>query len=105
MGWVYLIAAGLIEVVMALSLKQSDGWTRPGPSALAIGAAAASIFALTKALGHLPLGPAYAIWTGIGSVGVVLVGVLWLGESVSAVRLLCIALIVAGTVGLRAVEP
>lgn len=101
MGWTYLILAGLTEVVMAFALKQSEGWTRPGPSALAIVATGASIFLLTQAMKHLPLGSAYAIWTGIGSVGVVLVGIVWLGESVSALRLACIALVVAGTVGLR----
>jgi quaternary ammonium compound-resistance protein SugE len=101
MGWLYLIVAGLIEVVMAYALKQSEGWSRLLPSVIAIVAAGASIFWLTKALKHLPLGSAYAIWTGIGSLGVVLVGIAFLGESASLLRLACIALVVAGTIGLR----
>ncbi|QPF76158.1 multidrug efflux SMR transporter [Roseateles sp. DAIF2] len=101
MGWLYLLLAGVIEVAMAYALKLSEGWSRPLPSVLAVLAAAASIFWLTQALKHLPLGAAYAIWTGIGSVGVVLVGMLWLGEAASAFKLVCIALVVAGSMGLR----
>lgn len=104
MGWLFLFAAGLTEIVMATALKFAEGWTRPGASVLALVAAGASIYLLTKALQHLPLGSAYAIWTGIGAVGVALVGVLWLGESLAPARLACIALVVAGTVGLRLVH-
>lgn len=101
MGWLYLLLAGVIEVAMAYALKLSEGWSRPLPSVLAVLAATASIFWLTQALKHLPLGAAYAIWTGIGSVGVVLVGMFWLGEAASAFKLVCIALVVAGSMGLR----
>jgi quaternary ammonium compound-resistance protein SugE len=101
MGWLWLFAAGAVEIVMAVALKYSQAWTRPGPSALGIGAALASIYLLTRALAHLPLGTAYAIWTGIGSLGVVPLGMLLWGESVSWSRLALIAMIVAGTVGFR----
>jgi quaternary ammonium compound-resistance protein SugE len=104
MGWFFLLAAGLVEVAMAASLKQSEDWTRPVPSVLGVLTALVSIFLLAKALRYLPLGPAYAIWTGIGSVGVVLMGVLWFGEALSAARLGCIVLVVAGSVGLRLTE-
>ena len=104
MGWWWLFAAGAVEIVMAVALKYSQGWTRPGPSVLGVGAALASIYLLTRALAHLPLGMAYAIWTGIGSLGVVLLGMLLWGEQASWSRLLMMGMIVAGTVGLRMQE-
>jgi quaternary ammonium compound-resistance protein SugE len=100
-AWWYLIAAGAVEVVMALALKASHDWTELAPSLLGLAAALASIFLLTKALRDLPLGTAYAIWTGIGSAGVVAAGIVMLGESVTAVRLLCLVLVIAGSIGLR----
>jgi quaternary ammonium compound-resistance protein SugE len=100
-AWWYLIAAGAVEVVMALALKASHDWTKLAPSLLGLAAALASIFLLTKALRDLPLGTAYAIWTGIGSAGVVATGIVMLGESVTAVRLLCLVLVIAGSIGLR----
>jgi quaternary ammonium compound-resistance protein SugE len=104
MAWLLLIAAGAVEILMALALKASEGWTRMVPSVLGVAAALASIFLLTLALRHLPAGTAYAVWTGIGSIGVALLGILAFGESASAVRLACIAMIVAGTAGLRFTE-
>lgn len=104
MGWIFLLAAGLVEIAMAAALKQSEDWTRLVPSLLGVLTALISIFLLAKALRYLPLGPAYAIWTGIGSVGVVLMGVLWFGEALSAARLGCIVLVIAGSVGLRLTE-
>jgi quaternary ammonium compound-resistance protein SugE len=101
MGWVLLLAAGLVEIAMAAALKQSEDWTRPVPSVVGVLTALVSIYLLARALRYLPLGPAYAVWTGIGSVGVVLMGVLFFGEALSAARLACIALVVGGTVGLR----
>ncbi len=103
MAWTLLVVAGLIEIVMALALalKYTDGWTRPGPTALGIGAALASIFLLSTALRHLPVGTAYAVWTGIGAIGVTLAGIVFLGESASPMRLLLIALIFAGIGGLK----
>ncbi|MED5617815.1 DMT family transporter [Ideonella sp. BN130291] len=95
---------GIAEVVMALALKRSEGWTRMGASALGITAALLSIFLLTRALRQLPLATAYAIWTALGSLGVAAVGAWLLKEPLGAPRLLCIGLIVAGTAGLRALE-
>lgn len=104
MGWLLLLSAGLLEIGMAIALKQSQDWTRLAPSVAAVAAALASIYLLAKALRYLPLGSAYAVWTGIGSVGVALVGVTLFGELLSAPRLACIALVIAGSVGLRFVE-
>jgi quaternary ammonium compound-resistance protein SugE len=101
MGWFFLLSAGLVEIAMAAALKQSEDWTRLAPSVAGVLAALLSIFLLAKALRYLPLGSAYAIWTGIGSVGVVLMGVLFFGDALSAPRLACIALVVAGSVGVR----
>src|ERR1700712_861197 len=80
MAWIYLLSASLVEIVMALLLKASDGWTRLLPGLLGLAAGGASVFLLTHALKTLPVGTAYAIWTGIGSVGVALIGILALGE-------------------------
>ena len=103
-SWMLLALAGAVEVVMAFALKSSHSWTRPLASACGIAAALASIFLLTLSLKRLPLGTAYAIWTAIGAVGVVAVGALVFGESLSPWRLACIGLVVAGTAGLRLVE-
>ena len=104
MAWILLFAAGLVEIVMAIALKQSAGWTRFWPGAIGIGAALASIFLLTAALRTLPVGTAYAIWTGIGAIGVTVIGIVAFQESASAMRLLCIALIFVGIIGLRIFE-
>ncbi|REM67144.1 QacE family quaternary ammonium compound efflux SMR transporter, partial [Mycobacterium tuberculosis] len=89
MGWIFLLAAGLVEIAMAAALKQSQDWSKLVPSAIGVLTALLSIYLLAKALRYLPLGPAYAIWTGIGSVGVVLMGVLLFGEALSAARMAC----------------
>lgn len=104
MGWMFLLAAGLVEIAMAAALKQSEDWTRLVPSVVGVSTALLSIYLLARALRYLPLGPTYAIWTGIGSVGVVLMGVLFFGEALSAPRMACIALVIGGTVGLRFIE-
>lgn len=101
MAWTLLVVAGLIEIVMALALKYTDGWTRPGPTLLGVGAALASIYLLSAALRQLPVGTAYAVWTGIGAIGVTLVGIVFLGESASPARLGLIALIFVGIGGLK----
>ncbi|CAG9184653.1 Guanidinium exporter [Cupriavidus laharis] len=101
MAWTLLILAGLIEIVMALALKHTDGWTRPWPTTLGIGAALASIFLLSAALRELPVGTAYAVWTGIGAIGVTLVGIVFFGESAAPARLALIALIFVGIGGLK----
>lgn len=100
-AWLLVGAAGLFEVVWAASLKSTHGFTRPVPSALTVVAMAASLWLLAQALKVLPVGTAYAVWTGIGAAGTALVGIWLLGESRDAGRLVSLALIVAGIVGLR----
>ena len=101
MSWTQLAIAGVFEVVWAVLLKSTKGFTRPLESALTIAAMAASFWFLSAAVREMPIGTAYAVWTGIGAVGTALVGILVLGEPRDLVRLLCLALIVAGIVGLR----
>jgi quaternary ammonium compound-resistance protein SugE len=103
MAWIALLFAGLFEVGWAVGLKQTDGFTRLLPSALTVAAMAASLGLLGLALKTLPLGTAYAVWTGIGTVGTVILGIALYGESADVVRLGCIGLIVAGIIGLKLV--
>jgi len=105
MAWVYLFFAGLLEVAWAIGLKYTDGFTRPWPTALTLAAMVLSIVLLGLALKTLPVGTAYAVWTGIGAVGVALLGIVLFGESASAARLACIGLILSGIVGLKLVTP
>jgi len=104
MAWVLLIGAGLLEIVWATALKYSEGFTRLWPGAVAVVAAVASIVMLSMALKSLPVGTAYAVWVGIGAVGVALAGIVFLGESASFARLAFLAVILIGVVGLRMVE-
>jgi len=101
MAWVVLFLAGLLEIGWAVGLKYTDGFTRPLPTAATVVSMIASLALLGLALRTLPLGTAYAVWTGIGTVGTVIVGMLVLGESTAVLRLACIGLIVAGIVGLK----
>lgn len=101
MKWLYLVIAGLLEVGWALGLKSSQGFTRIGPSVATVLGMSASFYFLSLALRDLPLGNAYAIWTGIGTVGTVIVGIVLFKEPLDAMRLLCILLIVGGIVGLK----
>lgn len=103
-AWLLLIVAGLLEIVWAIALKQSEGFSRIGPAALGLGAAFVSFVLLALALKQLPAGTAYAVWVGIGAVGVAAVGILALGESASPARLGCLLLILAGVIGLKFVE-
>ncbi|AVO45218.1 quaternary ammonium compound efflux SMR transporter SugE [Phreatobacter cathodiphilus] len=105
MAWIYLALAGLFEVGWAVGLKFTEGFTRPVPTALTVASMAVSLFLLGLALKTLPLGTAYAIWTGIGTVGTVILGIALFGESTQVLRLACIGLIVAGIVGLKLVSP
>ena len=98
MAWVYLLLAGLLEIVWAFSMKQSHGFTRLVPSAITIVTMIASFGLLSMAMRTLPLGTAYTIWTGIGAVGAFVVGVVVLGEQVSARRIGAAVLIVSGLV-------
>ena len=105
MAWLYLAVAGLMEVAWAIGLKYTEGFTRPWPTIGTIAAMVVSIVLLGLALRELPVGTAYAVWTGIGAVGVALLGIVLFGESASAARLASIGLIVAGIVGLKLVTP
>ena len=101
MAWTILFVAGLLEVGWAVGLKYTDGFTRLAPSALTITAMVASMYLLAVAARTLPIGTAYAVWTGIGVVGAFIFGIVLFREPVSAARIACVALIVAGMVGLR----
>ncbi|MFV3406724.1 MULTISPECIES: quaternary ammonium compound efflux SMR transporter SugE [Pseudomonas] len=101
MSWIILFFAGLFEVGWAVGLKYTDGFSRPLPTALTIAAMAISLGLLGLAVKELPLGTAYAIWTGVGAVGTVIAGIILFGESMALVRLLSVALIVAGLIGLK----
>jgi len=101
MAWLTLIVAGLLEIVWAIGLKYTQGFTRLTPSIITIAAMILSIGLLGLAVRTLPIGTAYAVWTGIGTVGTVFVGIAALGESAAPVRLLCVALIVVGIIGLK----
>jgi quaternary ammonium compound-resistance protein SugE len=100
-AWWWLLFAGLLEVAWAVGLKASDGFRRPGISALTVLGMIGSFYGLAQALKVLPIGTGYAVWTGIGAVGTAIVGIIYFGEARDAGRLLSIALIVAGIVGLR----
>ncbi len=101
MGWIYVVVAGFLEVAWSLALKASRGFTVPAASAAAVVLMIASFLLLAQGIRTLPLGTAYAVWTGIGVVGAGLAGIVFFGESVSPMRLACIALIAAGIIGLR----
>lgn len=101
MAWVFLFFAGLLECAWAIGLKYTDGFTRPLPSALTILAMAASFWLLSYAMKTIPVGTAYAVWTGIGAVGVAILGMMLFEESREVARLLCLLLIIAGIVGLK----
>ena len=100
-AWMVLVVAGLLEVVWAIALKYSDGFTKMAPSMVTIVAAAASFWLLAVALRVLPVGTAYAAWTGIGAVGAAVLGMLLFDEPRNAMRIACIVAIVAGVAGLR----
>lgn len=101
MAWTVLIVAGLLEMVWALALKQSDGFTKLWATVVFVVAAWLSFFCLSLALRSIPMGSAYAVWTGIGAVGIAIVGMVWMSEPVTTMRVLCIGLIVVGIVGLK----
>lgn len=98
MAWIYLLVAGVLEIVWAFSMKQSEGFTRLTPSLITFAAMASSFWLLALAMRTLPLGTAYTIWTGIGAVGAFIVGIAFLGEQVSAMRIAAAVLIVSGLV-------
>lgn len=104
MAWTVLIGAGLLEVVWAIALKQTNGFTRLWPSVIGITAAVVSFVMLSSALRSLPVGTAYAVWVGIGALGVALAGIVALGESAAPLRVAFLSLILIGVVGLKLVE-
>jgi quaternary ammonium compound-resistance protein SugE len=101
MTWIYLFLAGVTEIAWAVGLKYTLGWTRPVPSGLTILLMAVSFGCLSQAVKTLPIGTAYAVWTGIGAVGTALVGIVFFDEPRTAWRLLCLASIALGIVGLK----
>jgi quaternary ammonium compound-resistance protein SugE len=104
MAWVLLLVAGLMEVGWAIGLKYTEGFTRLVPSVLTLASMTVSIVLLGLALKTLPIGTAYAVWTGIGAVGTAILGIVLLGEPADAMRLGCIGLIVSGIIGLKLVS-
>ena len=101
MAWIYLFIAGLLEIVWAFSMKQSEGFTKLGPSLVTLVAMVASFGLLSVSMKSLPLGTAYTIWTGIGAVGAFVVGIVWLNEGVHPMRVAAAGLIVVGLVLMR----
>lgn len=104
MQWFYLILAGFFEVGWAVGLKFSDGFTKIIPSIFTVVTMAASLYFLSLSLKTLPLSSSYAIWTGIGTIGTVILGIIIFKEPISVVRIVCVLLIVAGIVGLKLVS-
>ena len=104
MAWVLLTGAGLFEIGWAIGLKYSDGFSKPVPSLLTVIAMAFSLWLLALAMRTIPVGTAYAVWTGIGAVGVALLGMVLFGESREFLRIFCLFLIIAGIVGLKVVS-
>jgi len=101
MAWTLLFLAGLFEVAWAIGLKYTDGFSKLVPSTLTVAAMVASIVLLGLAMKQLPVGTAYAVWTGIGTIGTVILGIFLLGESAAPLRIACLTLIVLGIAGLK----
>ena len=101
MPWVILFVAGLLEMVWALMLKQSEGFTKPLPTVIFFISLALSMFLLSEALKSLPVGTAYAVWTGIGAAGTAILGMLLFGESREVLKLLSLVMLIGGIIGLR----
>lgn len=104
MAWAYLTVAGLFEIGWAIGLKYSDGFSKPVPSLLTVVAMAFSIWLLSIAMRTIPVGTAYAVWTGIGAVGVAILGMVLFAESREVLRVICLFLIIAGIIGLKLVS-
>jgi quaternary ammonium compound-resistance protein SugE len=101
MSWILLFLAGVLEIVWAIGLKYTEGFTRPAPTALTLAAMAASFYLLSLALRTLPLGTAYAVWVGIGAIGTALAGVLLFDEPMSTLKAISLVLVIAGIAGLK----
>ena len=104
MAWIYLAVAGLFEIGWAIGLKYSHGFSRPVPSLLTVAAMVMSVWLLSIAMKSIPVGTAYAVWTGIGAIGVAVLGMVLFGESREIARLVCLFLIIVGILGLKLVS-
>ena len=104
MSWIILIIAGLFEMGWAIGLKYTEGFTRLWPSVATLGAMLVSIVLLGIAMKNLPVGTAYAVWTGVGAVGTAILGIYLFGDSASVARLACLAMIAGGIIGLKVVS-
>lgn len=104
MAWLYLTIAGVFEIGWAVGLKYSEGFSKPVPSLLTVVAMGLSIWLLSIAMRTIPVGTAYAVWTGIGAMGVALLGMVLFGESREFLRIACLFLIIAGIIGLKLVS-
>ncbi len=105
MAWFYLLLAGALEIVWLMAMKYSNGFTRPGPTAITVLALILSMWTVSLALRGIPMGTAYAVWTGIGAAGGAIMGIVLFNESREWLRLASIALIIAGIVGLKLTTP
>ena len=105
MAWTLLLIAGVFEIGWAVGLKYSDGFTRPWPTTLTVAAMVISMVLLGLAAKDLPIGTAYAVWTGIGAAGAFVLGILLFREPATALRILCVSLIIVGVVGLKLLSP
>ncbi|HEX7816287.1 quaternary ammonium compound efflux SMR transporter SugE [Dyella sp.] len=105
MSWIVLVIAALFEVVWAIGLKYSEGFSRPWPTVGTIGAMVISVILLAVASRQLPIGTAYAVWTGIGAVGAVIAGIVLFKDPATPMRLACVGLVLAGIVGLKLTSP
>ena len=103
-SWVMLFFAGLFEIAWAIGLKQSNGLTRLWPTVFTLVALAASMILLALSVRTLPIGTAYAVWTGIGATGAALIGIVWFKEPATAARIVCLVLIATGIIGLKLVK-
>ena len=103
-AWLLLIAAGLLEIVWAIGLKYTEGFSRVGPSVITIAALIGSVWLLALALNSIPVGTGYAVWTGIGAVGTAILGIILFNEAATVARMACIGLIIAGIFGLKLVS-
>ncbi len=105
MAWLYLAIAGVLEIVWAIGLKYSEGFTRPLASTVTVAAMVVGFWFLSLALKEIPIGTGYAVWVGIGAVGTAILGIALFGESAAWPRLACIGLILAGIIGLKLTSP
>lgn len=104
MAWALLSIAGILEIAFALCMKWSEGFTRLTPALLTVATGVSSVVLLSLSLRSLPVGTGYAVWTGIGAAGTAMLGMALLGDSTAPMRVLCIALILAGVIGLKLVS-